>query len=55
MKEETIKNEVVGNPNNWHIEVYPRSAGNFGYCSISSIKYNNREFILTLLSMLKGG
>jgi hypothetical protein len=41
MKEE--ENKVIGNPNNWHIEVYPRSAGNFGYYSISSIKYNTKE------------
>ncbi len=37
------KNEVVGNPNDWHIEVYPRRAGDFGYCSISSIKYSQKE------------
>lgn len=33
-------NKVIGNPNDWHIEVYPKRAGDFGFCSISSIKYD---------------
>lgn len=36
-------NKVIGNPNNWHIEVYPKRAGDFGFASISSIKYDSKE------------
>ncbi len=32
-----------GDPNNWHIEVYPRNAGNFGICSISGIYYDDNQ------------
>lgn len=35
--------EIIGNPNEWHIEVYPRSAGDFGCASISSIRYDKGE------------
>ncbi len=36
-------NKIIGNPNDWHIEVYPKRAGDFGFCSISSVKYDARE------------
>lgn len=31
------------NPNDWHIEVYPRRAGDFGGISMSGIKYTEKE------------
>lgn len=31
------------NYNNWHIEVIPRQAGDFGFCSISSFKYTESQ------------
>ena len=38
-----IKKKPIGNPNNWHIEVYPKRAGDFGFASLSSIKYDTKE------------
>lgn len=37
------KKKPIGNPNNWHIEVYPKRAGNYGSVSISSVKYDTKE------------
>lgn len=34
---------IKPDPNNWHLEIFPRSAGDFGSCSISSIQYDERE------------
>jgi hypothetical protein len=42
-EEKKKKKNVIGDPNEWHIEITPRRAGNFGSCSISSIKYRPRE------------
>lgn len=40
--EKEIK-KPIGNPNDWHIEVTPKRAGDFGSCSISSIQYDTKE------------
>jgi len=34
---------IKPDPNNWHIEVYPRRAGQFSGCSISGMKYSDSE------------
>ena len=31
------------NYNDWHINVYPKSAGDFGFGSISSVEYTENE------------
>lgn len=40
-KKETKK--PIGNPNDWYIEVRPKRAGDFGFASISSIEYTEKE------------
>lgn len=31
------------NPNDWHVKVFPRRAGDFGHLSLSSIQYTDSE------------
>jgi rubrerythrin len=35
--------KATPDPNGWHIEVYPRSAGDFGFASMSGIRRDARE------------
>lgn len=34
---------IIGNPNDWVIEVEPKCAGDYGFASISSIRYTSDE------------
>ena len=43
MEKENKELKPIGDPNNWHIEVYPKRAGDFGFCSMSSVKYDKKE------------
>jgi hypothetical protein len=33
----------IPNPNGWHIVVVPRNAGDFGFVSMSGVKYTPKE------------
>jgi hypothetical protein len=35
--------KIIGNPNDWEIVVEPKRAGDYGFASISSIRYSHDE------------